>query len=120
MHGVSSIMLCGWFAASGSGTLQKVDGIMEKQNYLKILQLNCKTVETWIRVFQEDTDRTLKLVLLKKADIELPKQPSQHPNLNLIENLWIMIQSQAYAGKVTILNERSVAQRVLGFKRPGV
>lgn len=103
MHGVSSIMLWGCVVAKGSGTLQKVDGIMEKQNYLKILQLqpNCKTVE----MFQEDTDRTLKLVLIKKADIELPKLHSHHPNLNLIENLWVVIQSQAYVGKVTILNE---------------
>ena len=37
-HGGGSIMLWGCFAASGSGALKKVNGIMWKVNYLQILQ----------------------------------------------------------------------------------
>ena len=40
-HGGGSIMLWGCFASTGTGELSKVDGIMKKEDYLKILQRIC-------------------------------------------------------------------------------
>ena len=42
-HGAGSIMLWGCFAASGSGALKKVNGIMKKEDFLQILQENLKS-----------------------------------------------------------------------------
>ncbi len=60
-HGGGSIMLWGCFAASGTGSLQKVNGIMKKEDYLQILQENLKPSarrlglgRSW--VFQQDND----------------------------------------------------------------
>ena len=39
-HGGGSIMLWGCFSASGPGNLVKVDGIMKKEQYIKILEEN--------------------------------------------------------------------------------
>lgn len=36
-------MLWGWFAASGSGNLVQVDGIVNKEDYVAILKNNAKT-----------------------------------------------------------------------------
>ncbi|XP_041461627.1 uncharacterized protein LOC121412930 [Lytechinus variegatus] len=40
--GGGSIMLWGCFAASGTGSLLKIDGTMKREDYLKILQLSLK------------------------------------------------------------------------------
>ena len=40
--GGGSIMLWGCFAASGTGKLQKIDGIMRKEHYVEILKQNLK------------------------------------------------------------------------------
>ena len=37
-HGGGSIMLCGCFAAGGTGALHKIDGIMRKENYVDYVQ----------------------------------------------------------------------------------
>lgn len=39
-HGSGSIILCGCFIASGSENLVKVEGIMTKEGYVKILKEN--------------------------------------------------------------------------------
>ncbi len=42
-HSGGSIMLWGCFAQNGTCALQKIDGIMKKENYLKILKQHLKT-----------------------------------------------------------------------------
>lgn len=42
-HGGGSIMRWGYFASSGTGTLQNVNGIMKNEDYLQIVQLYLKS-----------------------------------------------------------------------------
>jgi hypothetical protein len=49
-HGGGSILLCGCFAAGGTGALHKIDGLMREENYVDILKQNLKTsvkVKAW-------------------------------------------------------------------------
>ena len=58
-HGGGSIMLWGCFAGKGTGALQKIDGIMRKEDYLQILKQHLKTSATKLKLgrnFQQDND----------------------------------------------------------------
>lgn len=113
-HGGGSIMLWACFAASGTGALQKVNGIMKKEDYLQILQENLKSSarrlglgRSW--VFQQDNDpkHTSKVVKewLNQARIKVLEWPSQSPDLNPIENMWTVLKKQVRVRKPTNLVE---------------
>ena len=57
-HGGGSFMLCGCFAAGGTGALHKIDGIMSMEHYVDILkQSQDISQEAWSQwVFQMDND----------------------------------------------------------------
>ena len=66
-HGGGSIMLC--FAAGGTGTLHKIDGIMRKGNYVDILKEHLKMSvrklklgRKWIFQMDNDPKHTSKLL----------------------------------------------------------
>ena len=88
-HGGGSIMLWGCFAASGPGTLCKVDGIMKKEDYLEILQGNIKQSARSLKLgrqwtFQHDRDpkHTSKLVTgwLQQTKVKVLEWPAQSPD----------------------------------------
>lgn len=96
-HGGGSIMLWGCFSANGPGDLHRIDGIMDKHQYLEILKAHVKQSARKLRLqrgwmFQQDGDpkHTAKIVTdyFKRAKIRVLEWPSMNPDLSPIENLW--------------------------------
>uniref|UniRef100_A0A3B1JPD6 Uncharacterized protein n=1 Tax=Astyanax mexicanus TaxID=7994 RepID=A0A3B1JPD6_ASTMX len=87
-HGGGSIMLWGCFAASGTGALDRITGIMKSENYQEILEQNVLpsvrklglSRRSW--VFQQDNDPK-----------NTSKSTQECPDLNPIENLWGELKS---------------------------
>ena len=49
-HGAGSIMLWGRLTASGSAALQKVNGIIKKEDYLQFLKSSTRNIGSWVQV----------------------------------------------------------------------
>lgn len=113
-HGGGSVMLWGCFAASGTGKLQRVEGIMNSIKYQDILQKNVmpsvrqlKLGRRWTLQQDNDPKHTSKStkVWIQKKSWNLLEWPSQSPDLNPIENLWWDLKKAVAARKPKNLKE---------------
>lgn len=107
-HGGENLMVWGCFRRSGTGPLVRIDGRMDAQNYVEILEKNLLPYEddlplSWI--FQQDNDpkHTSRLVKnwLSREKIRVLDWPSQSPDLNPIENLWMQLEKQIRKRQIT-------------------
>ena len=107
-------MLWGCFAAGGTGTLHKIDGIMREGNYVDILNQHLKTsvrklklCRKWVCQMDNDHKHTSKVVanLINDNKVKVLEWHSHIPDLNPVENLWAELKKHVRARRPTNLTQ---------------
>lgn len=113
-HGGGNIMVWGCFSWGGVGQLVKIDGIMNADVYIDILNENLEVslIQTGLEnnfIFQQDNDpkHTAKKTkqFLTSCHLQLLDWPPQSPDLNPIENLWAILDKSVIKTGVTNKND---------------
>lgn len=117
-HGGGHVVVWGCMAASGVGRLVFVEGNMDKNQYLRILQENLKQSASHLGLrdhfrFYQDNDPKHKSGIVQTWLIwscpHIIQTPAQSPDLNPIENLWDYLERQIRKRTITGLPSLKIA-----------
>lgn len=101
-HGGGSVMVWGCMSAAGVGNLVFIEGIMDKMCYLNILRDNLKCsaeklgLGTTFQFYQDNDPKHKSHIVREWMLYNCPKviqTPPQYPDLNPIENLWSILET---------------------------
>ncbi len=128
VKGGGKICLWGCMSASGVGNLVKIDRILKKFQYLKILKENlepsCESLGINDHIFKQDNDPKHNSKLLRKFfeanDITILPWPSCSPDLNVIENLWSIIKREYAKNPAKKLSEVYGRLKKFGIASPKI
>lgn len=113
-HGGGNVKIWACFSSSGPGQLHIVQGIMNSEEYCKILEhnlspsvLKLKLGRRWIMQHDNDPKHSSNTTKewLKKKKIRVLDWPSQSPDLNPIEMLWRDLKRAVHARRPSNLSQ---------------
>lgn len=117
-HGGGSVMVWACMAASGVGNLVFIEGIMDKHMYLKILQDNLVQsaeklgINETFRFYQDNDPKHKSAIVQAWMTWSCPhvvNPPAQSPDLNVIENLWAILDLAIRKRSISNRNELKTA-----------
>jgi len=109
-HGGGHVMVWGCMSAAGVGSLVFIEGIMEKMQYLDILKKNLLQSAEKLGVrgdfrFYQDNDPKHKSGIVQNWLIwncpHVMSPPAQSPDINVIENLWAVLDNNVRKYKIS-------------------
>lgn len=113
-HGGGSVMVWACMSSSGVGNLQFIESTMDKNKYLDILKSNLLQSAEKLGIregfrFYQDNDPKHKSGIVQTWLIwncpHLMQPPAQSPDLNVIENLWTILDQNIRQHQISNRND---------------
>lgn len=124
-HGGGHVMVWGCMSSSGVGSLHCIEGNMDKFQYLNILKANILQSAEKLGIrenfsFYQDNDPKHKSGIVQTYLIyncpHMLQTPPQSPDINVIENLWHLLETKIRLHNISNLNDLKEALKTEWYK----